>query len=133
MQHLVLDTPGIVISYDYSNRWLHVDWRGHQTQDSARAGCQHILEALSEWPTAKILNNNTNVTTADLQLTDWGLSWLLDMHAAGLRFMAWVFASDFKGQHHSEQMLKLVKRPTLATFTDVEQATQWLRQQRAID
>ncbi|GAB3238228.1 hypothetical protein GCM10027346_30590 [Hymenobacter seoulensis] len=132
-QHLILDTPEIVISYDYSNQWLHANWRGHHTQESARTACQHMLEALSQWPTAKILNDNTNVTTADMQLTGWGLSWLLDMHTAGLRFAAWVYAPDFKGRKNSEEMLKYVEKPVIATFTDMAAATQWLRQQRATE
>ncbi|UOQ77885.1 hypothetical protein MUN84_04360 [Hymenobacter sp. 5516J-16] len=130
MQHIIIDSPGITISYDYHNKWLYVNWWGEHNQESGRAGCDLILTVLSEWPAAKILNDNSNVTRAALQLTTWGISWLRDMYAAGLRYLAWVYAPDFQGRAAADKMMRYLEKPLVATFDDVASAYTWLRQQK---
>ncbi|GGG47987.1 hypothetical protein [Hymenobacter glacieicola] len=130
MQHIIVDSPGITISYDYLNQWLYVNWWGEHNQESTRAACSLILQALSEWPTAKILNDNSNITRAAMQLTAWGIAWLRDMYAAGLRYLAWVYAPNFQGREASEEMRRYIEKPLVVTFDDIDSAYAWLRLQR---
>lgn len=130
MQHLIFDQPALAISYDYTHQWLYVNWRGPHNQESTRAGCACILEALSQWPTAKILNDNTNITRASLQFTEWGVAWLRDMYAAGLRYLAWVYAAEFEGRQASEKLVRLMTHPTVVSFDDIQSAQVWLIRQR---
>lgn len=130
MQHIIVDTPGLAISYDYTDQWLYVNWRGEHDQESTRAGCAVMLEALSQWPTAKILNDNTNITRAALRFTAWGVAWLQDMYASGLRYLAWVYAAEFDNRQASEKLVRLMTHPTVASFDTIESAREWLSQQK---
>lgn len=132
MQHIIVDTPGIFISYDYTNQWLYVNWRGRHDQESARAGCALMLEALSQWPATKILNDNTLVTEVAAQLTGWGIAWLRAMYVAGLRYLAWVCSPQFDSRPLAQDIIKTVTGPTIAPFDDLPTAQAWLRQQKAI-
>lgn len=129
-QYLVLEAPGLSISYDFEQQWLYVDWQGEHTQDSGRRGCELILSAISQWPTTKILNDNTHTTRTDVQLTAWGVSWLHDMYAAGLRYLAWVYAPNYQKRRASEQVMKQLDRPLIVGFDNREAARQWLREQK---
>ncbi|RPD47718.1 hypothetical protein DNI29_09750 [Hymenobacter sediminis] len=130
MQHIIVDTPGISISYDFTNQWLYINWRGMHNQESTRAACALILDSLSQWPAAKILNDNTNVTRAALQFTEWGVAWLQDMYAGGLRYLAWVYAKEFDGRQASEKLVRLMTHPTVVSFDDIDSARKWLSQQK---
>lgn len=130
MQHIILETPGLVISYDYTNQWLYADWRGKHDQDSTRAGCALMLEALSQWPSTKILNDNTNVTSLVVQLTSWGVGWLQAMYVAGLRYLAWVYPPYTDTQRVAQDITRVIEKPMVASFNDLLSARSWLRQQK---
>ncbi|GAB2792634.1 hypothetical protein HNQ93_003629 [Hymenobacter luteus] len=131
MQHIILETPGLVISYDYTNQWLYADWRGEHDQDSTRAGCGLMLEALSQWPSSKILNDNSNVTSIAVQLTTWGIGWLQAMYVAGLRYLAWIYSPATHNPQVVQDIIRTTNKPIVASFHDLPSARIWLRQQKA--
>ena len=36
----------ITIEFDTSQGWLYSDWKGYQTENSVKTGCEKMLEAL---------------------------------------------------------------------------------------
>lgn len=127
---LLSASPKLTISYDTDNDWLYVSWHGPHDQESARLGCLQLLAVMRERPTAKVLNDNSNVQRADLVLSQWGIDWLGQMHALGLRFLAWVYAPEFASREPTEALVRYLASPTVVTFDDLASAYHWLRQQR---
>lgn len=128
---LMLDQPGLSISYDHDNGWLYVNWQGVHDHASSRQCCLAMLAVMHQRPTAKILNDNSNITYTSIYLTDWSLNWLRDMHEAGLRYLAWVYAPVFPGRNSTEAIVQYLERPTVASFDDVATAFNWLRRQQS--
>ncbi|MBT9393626.1 hypothetical protein KLP40_10675 [Hymenobacter sp. NST-14] len=126
----VLEAPEIIISYDTENQWLYADWQGEHTQDSARVGCHHIQTALGQYPTSKLLNDNSNLSRPQMQLTEWGVNWLREMYGQGLRFVAWVYAPDYPGRKPSDALVRYLEKPTVLAFDDVATAFLWLSRQQ---
>lgn len=127
----VLATEGIAISYDSTNQWLYVDWQGEHNQDTSRAACLLMLEALRSCPCHKILNDNSNVIRTTVELSSWSTWWLEEMLRAGLQYIAWVFSRNFVSREASEKILLHIQRPVIGTFDDVASAYLWLQQQRS--
>lgn len=127
---LLLETPGLLISHDTTNDWLYVSWLGEHDQASARACCEQIQTVFQQYPTSKILNDNSNVVNPNAQLTAWGLRWLQEMHALGLRYVAWVYAPDYPGREPSDALVQYLSKPVVVTFDDLATAHDWLQRQR---
>lgn len=126
----ILELPQLTISYDHDNQWLYVNWQGVHDHASSRQGCLRMLEVMRQRPVTKILNDNTNITYTSIQLTDWSLNWLRDMHAAGLRYLAWIYAPVFPARKSTEAIVQYLSNPTVASFDDLATAYYWLRQQQ---
>jgi hypothetical protein len=126
----IFETAGIAIAYDHSNAWLYVDWKGEHTQESSREACLLLLESLRAWPCRKILNDNSNITSTNVELSEWGTWWLGEMLEAGLKSIAWVYPRHFAARQATELAVQLIQQPTIATFDDVASAYLWLQNQR---
>lgn len=126
---LLLKTPNLLISHDRANNWLYVNWQGTHDQESARACCRQIQAVFEQHSVSKILNDNSNVMRASTQLTPWGVQWLTELHASGLRHAAWVYAPDYPGRTPSEAIVQYLANPIVATFDDLATAHDWLRRQ----
>ena len=126
----VLETPEVLISYDAENDWLYADWQGVHDQHSARVCCGYIQTALQQYPTHKLLNDNSSLSRPDTQLTEWGVNWLREMYARGLHYVAWVYAPDYPGRKPSDALVQYLEKPTVLAFDDVATACLWLSRQR---
>ncbi|RSK48823.1 hypothetical protein [Hymenobacter rigui] len=126
---LILEQPGISISYDHDLQWQYVNWQGVHDSASSRQGCLLMLEAMRLRPAAKILNDNSNITYTSVYLTEWSLNWLREMHTAGLRYLAWVYAPVFPERQATEAIVQYLSNPTVASFDDVANAYNWLLRQ----
>ncbi|KUG09943.1 hypothetical protein [Solirubrum puertoriconensis] len=124
---LIAQTELITISYDTTNEWLYVDWRGEHDQETSQAGCMLMLEAMRQRPCSKILNDNSNITRTTVQLTLWGAWWLEEMMRAGLEYVAWVLPREFEARRATESTLMVIQKPVVSTFDDVASAYMWLR------
>ncbi|OON68223.1 hypothetical protein [Hymenobacter sp. CRA2] len=127
--HFFVNTPGLAIGYDEANHWLYTDWRGEHDQESSQAACLQMLEALRARPCRKILNDNSSVTRQSMQLTLWGAWWLEEMMNAGLEYVAWVYPRDFEAREATENVIRHITKPVVASFDDVASAYLWLQQQ----
>ncbi|MBF9141629.1 hypothetical protein [Hymenobacter properus] len=125
----IVDTPGISIGYDEANEWLYVDWKGEHDADSSWAACGLMLEILRAFPCAKILNDNSNITRTTMQLSARSLEWVAQMHAAGLRYLAWVLPRQLISRQSTEGVVLDIEAPTVCTFDDLASAFGWLQRQ----
>ena len=128
---ILVDSPGISIGYDPDNQWLYVNWQGEHDQETSRAACLLMLQSLQTRQCAKILNDNSNVTRTSMQLTQWGLQWLDDMHRVGLQYIAWVLPNGLFARQAVESTVHAIEAPQVGTFDDVASAYVWLRQQQS--
>lgn len=127
---LILETPELLISHDAVNDWLYVSWLGSHDQESARACCRQIKAVLQQNPTGKILNDNSGVMNPNAQLTEWGVRWLQELYALGLRYAAWVYAPNYPGRSPSDALVQYLDKPVVVTFDDLATAHDWLQRQR---
>jgi hypothetical protein len=126
---LLVNQPELVISYDAANEWLYADWRGDHDGESSQAGCLLLLEALRRRPASKLLNDNSNITRQTMQLSEWSLWWTQEMARAGMQYIAWVFPRSFDHRPGTEQIVKFIRQPVIASFDDLASAYCWLQQQ----
>ncbi|MFD2721098.1 hypothetical protein ACFST9_20435 [Hymenobacter monticola] len=127
----IVDTPGISVGYDEDNQWLYVDWKGEHDADSSWAACGLMLETLQGFPCAKILNDNSNITRTTMQLSARSLEWVAHMHAAGLRYLAWVMPRQLNSRQTTEGVVLEIEAPIVCTFDDLASAFVWLQRQGA--
>jgi hypothetical protein len=127
----IVDTPGISISYDEANQWLYVDWKGQHDAESSWAACGLMLEVLQTFGCAKILNDNSNIIHTTMQLSARSLEWLARMHAAGLRYLAWVMPRQLNSRQTTEGVVLEIEVPVVCTFDDLASAFGWLQRQGA--
>jgi hypothetical protein len=128
---LILDTPGITISYDVDNQWLYADWKGEHDQESSQECCMLLLDSLRQRPCHKLLNDNSSISRTTVQLSVWGAWWLEEMMRAGLQYVAWIYPRDFAARQSTEATLALIQRPVVMSFDDVATAYLWLQKQLA--
>jgi hypothetical protein len=126
---LLLDTPGLSISYDPANQWHYVNWKGEHDADSSWAACARMLEVMRAVPCAKILNDNSNITRTSMQLSARSLEWLAHMHAAGLQCLAWVMPWELVSRRTTEGVVLAIEVPIVCTFDDLASAYAWLQRQ----
>ena len=89
-----------------------------------------MLASLRQWPCQKILSDGTNILAVQMQRTQWGLRWLEEMQAAGLRYFAWVLPRSLQARHATEERVYPISSPLVGTFDDIASACLWLQQQR---
>lgn len=128
----IVDTPGISIGYDDENQWLYVDWKGAHDPDSSWAACGLMLETMQVYSAGKILNDNSNITHTTMQLSARSLEWLAKMHAAGLRYLAWVMPRELVSRRTTEGVVLEIEKPIVCTFDDVASAYVWLQRQQVL-
>ncbi len=131
---VIVDYPEVFIAHDPENDWLYIDWKGEHNQESSQAACKLMLECLRASQSQKILNDNSNITRTNMQLTLWGAWWLEQMRQAGLQYIAWVLPPNLLDRQAVESIVHAIDTPRVGTFDDVASAYVWLQQQQvAVD
>jgi hypothetical protein len=128
--HPLIVNDGVSITYDSSNDWIYVDWRGEHTAATSKATCLLMVEALRMQPCSKILNDNSNITHTTAELSEWGVSWLNTMELSGLQYLAWVLPRSAPRLHTTGLSLRPFRKPIVVTFSDVASAFEWLHKQQ---
>ena len=124
----LLNISYISIIHDHCNNWLYVDWKGHQDEQSVRAGCLHVLTCLRATNCKKILNDNSNVNGDWERASRWlGQDFLPLLSEAGLHYLAWVYSPSYFSRRAIDTALSFVTIPTVVSFEDVDAAYSWLR------
>ncbi len=109
--------------------WLHADWKGYQSVDMVKSGCEEILRHLAAQRLSKVLNDNTNVTGIWVGAAYWVASnWFPRLRAAGLRQFAWVQSSSRLSQLSATTAVEHAPPGTAVFFQDVSSAARWLRE-----
>lgn len=124
-------TTFIDISYATDEQWLHVTWKGYQSVDSVKQGCERILELLIQTGAHKVLNDNTRVLGTWAGAATWGATdWFPRLQQAGMRWFAWVSSPSLFSQVSIETTLAHMDATSFGinVFPDVTAATAWLRQ-----
>ena len=125
---LIRTNPNISISYDRQNNWLYLDWHGEQTLDSVRAGSVLIAQCFLERAYARVLLDNTNVTTISSEVFErLAADFLPYLHVAQVEYLAWVYMPDMDAQFYLNITLYKPQSPVIALFEDLASAYGWLR------
>ncbi len=115
---------------EVEERWLYVDWKGYQSVDMVKAGCEQMLRLLAEHRLSKVLNDNTHVTGIWVGAAAWVASnWFPRMRQAGLRHFAWVLSPAQLSRISTDTTLQQAAPGTAVTFDNILAAAAWLRQQ----
>ncbi|MBC7922142.1 MAG: hypothetical protein H7Z75_13760 [Ferruginibacter sp.] len=125
---VLFNSKNIDIAYDSENRILYVNWKGYQTVDSVKAGCDKMLELLRKKSCNKMLNDNRLVTGPWQGAAEWvANNWFPRMYAAGLQHLAWIISPNAFSQLSINQTLAAMNAdPRTQTFGDHEVAKRWL-------
>ena len=125
---LLHTNPNISISYDNRNNWLYLDWHGEQTLLNVRESCLIVAQCFLDQSYARVLNDNTNVTSYTREVFEWlSTNFLPYMHLAEIEYMAWVYPSGMDAQSYTEIALYKDTVPVIALFDDLASAYSWLR------
>jgi len=127
---ILLEESHITISYDHLNEWLIADWRGNQNLTSVQHGGAEMLRFLQQHQCAKVLNDNTKVTSMWSEASEWaGKEWFPAMTAAGLKYFAWIYSPNTYSRLSTDLTLQFAgATPVVATFDDIVTARAWLAQ-----
>ena len=126
-QSFIVQESYIDISREAANDWIYVNWKGFQTVKSVKAGCESILQAMSQEKLHKVLNDNTHVQGIWSGAAEWvGAEWFPRMQLAGLQKFAWVYSPSVFSQLSTDKALNHTKEGFVRTFYAVEDAAAWL-------
>lgn len=119
----------VEISFDASNRWIHADWKGYQSDDSVKEGCELILEALTRFDASRVFNDNRRVVGIWTGVAEWiARDWFPRMRAAGMKKLALVYSPSRLSQISADAaMLQFdPEGRVVAGFFAETAATSWL-------
>lgn len=128
---LLLQENYITIYFDNENHCIVAEWKGYQTFDSIKSGCEKILEYIREYKVQKILYDNTNVEGIWSGAAAWlGSIWCPEIANAGILQLAWVYStSAFSRFSDDEAMKHIHNKELIKTFENKSDAIQWLTNQ----
>ena len=122
------ERPYLRLTYDGPNQWLHADWQGELRLEQVREGAEKVLVLIREYGYTKLLNDNSHVTALHLTSEEQaGYQIMESLFAAGLHYLAWVYAPVAQGREYAELSVAATKWPLLLTFEEVRPAADWLR------
>ena len=126
---IVFQEDNIIVEYDALNKWIYADWKGYQTEDSIKFGCEKITTAFKTFSCSKIINDNTHVLGIWTPAANWvGKEWLPALKHLGLKYLAWVYSPGNMGRISTDETLKITPVPEMVhTFDDLQSAKNWLK------
>jgi len=125
-------SPHVSVYYDSSNDWLYVEWEGNITLPVAQQACVQLARCVLARPYARVLNNNAQLTSVDLQVSAWLVyHFMPHLTLAGVKHMAWVCSPALSGLSMVKTIMHWLPRLEATVFTDMEGAVSWLQQRRS--
>jgi hypothetical protein len=110
--------------------WLYADWKGYQSVDMVKAGCEEMLRQLGTRKLNRVLNDNTHVSGIWVGAASWvATDWFPRMREAGLRHFAWVRSPSRLSYISARTALEQAPSDTAEMFDDLGSAEDWLRRQ----
>lgn len=126
--HLLRSTPTLAIYYDSWNEWLFADWQGELTLAAVQEACLELGECLLQRPYARVLNSNTQVTTAQWEVATWlAEEFFPYLSLAGVERLAWVCAPNLRGRNIAHAILNRLPILQLSLFDELDEAVSWLQ------
>ncbi|WP_034256589.1 hypothetical protein [Adhaeribacter aquaticus] len=120
--------PFIEISYDTEGKWIYANWLGFNTVRTVKEGCEDILQALKQYSSDRVLNDNTHVQGIWSGASEWvAVDWFPRMRDAGMKWFGWVYSPSVFSQLSTDKTLNHTNEGFVKTFYDYEHAAQWLR------
>jgi hypothetical protein len=127
-QHLLVDTPSFVLTFNETKQWLHAVWKGPHDAASIVAGCAAMQQCLRKNPCHKVLDDSSLSENDWDEVADWvGQHFFETMARQGVRYFAWVCPSDLVSRKSMELALQQATQPIVAMFNDVATARAWLQ------
>lgn len=125
----VFKNPGIEITYNEDSKCIIADWKGFHSLHSIKTGCVKLLEALSNYNSCKILNNNVNVLGGWENAVGWvAAEWFPLAIASGLKNIAWVYsASTFSRLSVDHAIQNSPPAISHKTFSNITDAGNWIK------
>lgn len=119
------------IEIDVQGKFIYANWKGFQTVDNVKDGCEKMLQILKEKKINNVLNDNRLVTGPWQGAADWvAKDWFPRMFAVGLKRFAWVQSTSVFSQLSADKTLsetdKSKKDEAIRSFDDMEIARKWL-------
>jgi hypothetical protein len=110
--------------------WLYANWKGYQSVDMVKAGCEEMLRLLTQLRLTKVLNDNTHVTGIWVGAAAWVAGdWFPRMRQAGMRHFAWVQSPTRLSYISATTTVQQAEPGTAVLFDTLAAATAWLRAQ----
>jgi CheY-like chemotaxis protein len=122
----------IDIYHDPKASYLYVDWRGYQSVESAREGCERILDLMVQMNIDSVLNDNTHVIGSWRGAIEWEVNdWFPRMQRAGLRRFAWAVSPSKPSQVSTDMTVDLIDAEAFGVkiFHNKMEAITWLNQE----
>lgn len=129
MSRVLFEQPYVLLTYDETNQWLHVQWRGCLTLEMVRTGSEQVLAQVRAHRHSRLLNDNTQVTQLNLtekEQTSYQI--LTQLFEAGLHYLAWVYAPVPGGRTYAETSIAAAGWPLMLSFEEYSTAADWLRE-----
>jgi hypothetical protein len=128
---LLFKASNVEIHYNQEEKFLHANWKGFQSVDLIKNGCEKLLELMKAKKCYSILNDNTLVSGTWHGAAEWGaLDWFPRMNQAGLKHFAWVYSPSVFSQLSTDKMISTAKDEKIKTFGNPLEAQKWLNSQR---
>ncbi|KAA9327642.1 hypothetical protein F0P96_16835 [Hymenobacter busanensis] len=125
---VLYDTPQLSISFDPSNDWLYVEWKGNHTAESARTGGELVLQYLRSHPCHKMLNDNSQVTSEWEKGARWvGTEYYQRLAQQQVRHVAWICPPNWGARKSMETAMLFITQPVVVLFDDLASAYFWLK------
>jgi hypothetical protein len=126
--HLLQSTPILTIYYDSCNDWLFADWQGELTLTAVQEACLELGKCLLQRPYARVLNSNTQVTTAQWEVASWLANEFFPyLGLAGVERLAWVCAPNLRGRNIAQAISNRLPVLQLVLFDELDEAVSWLQ------
>lgn len=123
----LFEAKSLVIEFDAQHQYLYANWKGFQTVDSIKIGCEKMLEILKQKECKKVLNDNRLVTGPWQSAADWvATDWFPRMYAAGLAQLSWIVSPNVFSELSTEATQSKNKTDKTRTFKDYDAAEKWL-------
>jgi CheY-like chemotaxis protein len=123
------------IHHDPATSYLHADWKGYQSIESMRRGCDSILQLMIQQNVDAVLNDNTHVIGAWSNATQWvAENWFPRMKQDGLRRFAWAYGPSKRSQMSADITVEMMGTEThgVRKFHNRREAIAWLNQDRSM-
>jgi hypothetical protein len=124
---MVFEEKFLTLEFDNNNNWIYANWKGYQTVEGIKAGCNKMLEIVKTKGCEKILNDNTKVLGTFTATSEWAADyWFPQLINAGLKSFAWVYSPDVFGKFSIQKTIELSKDSPIQTFGNINEAKNWL-------